>query len=200
MRKLARGRLLSILSASSLVICAAMVAMTIPQADPRAYHFRRYSSFELSYFTTPMRNNHLRLALLQVIFWRPINEIGDAITHPEYGVYEQESGTVFGYLGGFRRHFLNLEISRCDQGVCTFLGNHRTLYRGNSVSTIDIPCYWIAIVSGLVSIPWLVRTARRVRSRHRISHNMCVTCGYDLRATHDRCPECGTIPSKSESR
>jgi hypothetical protein len=51
-----------------------------------------------------------------------------------------------------------------------------------------IPHWFFVMVFGF---PWGLRSVRRLRRRRRSARNCCPTCGYDLRATSDRCPECG---------
>ena len=58
--------------------------------------------------------------------------------------------------------------------------------------------YWSALL--ILTIPttallWLTLTTRR-RDR-RVRDGCCPTCGYDLRATPHRCPECGTASTSS---
>ena len=49
--------------------------------------------------------------------------------------------------------------------------------------------YWFA---GSVAALWPAwRLIRAGRARRRLASQLCPTCGYDLRATPDRCPECG---------
>jgi hypothetical protein len=54
--------------------------------------------------------------------------------------------------------------------------------------------HWLASLSfALLPTVWYLRAAARLRRRR--GRGCCVHCGYDLRATPDRCPECGTAPA-----
>lgn len=61
-------------------------------------------------------------------------------------------------------------------------------------------CWMIDIASGLPCIMIVTaRGFRRLRVMRRHSRGLCGVCGYDLRASKDFCPECGTpIPIKSD--
>lgn len=53
--------------------------------------------------------------------------------------------------------------------------------------------YW-CIAAGLALLPaFAIR--RRLRQRKRRIANRCANCGYDLRASPARCPECGSVPA-----
>ncbi len=49
--------------------------------------------------------------------------------------------------------------------------------------------YWLLLL--LSAAPATVAIARASRARSRATTGHCLTCGYDLRESHDRCPECG---------
>jgi hypothetical protein len=55
---------------------------------------------------------------------------------------------------------------------------------------IVIELWILAVASGSSATLWILILCRR---RFPLP-GKCITCGYDLRATPDRCPECGTIP------
>ncbi|HEY7119484.1 MAG TPA: hypothetical protein VH475_23030 [Tepidisphaeraceae bacterium] len=68
-----------------------------------------------------------------------------------------------------------------------------TPYTSNCSSSVDLHVPGWAVTFPLITAMFLVHRAR-VRRKHRVNSGLCARCGYDLRATPDRCPECGSVP------
>jgi hypothetical protein len=73
-------------------------------------------------------------------------------------------------------------LGRSQQGVVTDVPNSKLVY-------VTVP-HWSAVVVCGLTTTWMAvgPGARRTRRRAK---GLCEQCGYDLRASSDRCPECG---------
>jgi hypothetical protein len=56
-----------------------------------------------------------------------------------------------------------------------------------------LPHWFVALVFLSFGLPYLLLMRNQMRSRRRLRRGQCPRCGFDLRATPDRCPECGWI-------
>ena len=109
---------------------------------------------------------------------------------PQLGVYLSQPG--FGYLGSesafadeLPHAFLGIGCERGPSNTSTNLSETR----------ISIPHAYLLIV--FAALP-AIRVYRRLRRRRLALVGHCRVCGYDLRATPDRCPECGTVKAALE--
>jgi len=67
-------------------------------------------------------------------------------------------------------------------------GGTRTMWHAR------VPYWFLSLLLALLPA-YCVR--RWLRARRRRAAGQCPICGYDLRATRDRCPECGAVPAES---
>jgi hypothetical protein len=64
---------------------------------------------------------------------------------------------------------------------------------GESETWLVLHVWPLVVLASVLPAVGLVRHRNARRRRRRRSNAQCPSCGYDLRATPGRCPECGTI-------
>jgi hypothetical protein len=89
------------------------------------------------------------------------------------------SSSQYGFFAERTYVFVGFEASWGLDGG-NYIGHNRML---------AIPLWFLAIVAAIAPALW---TRAIYRRRQRIRAGRCLNCGYDLRASSDRCPECGS--------
>jgi hypothetical protein len=185
-----RCRLFTLLSALSLLLCAGMGVLWV----------RSYRASDCLWTCGPRPNWPGQFTVLLTsgegmvmfdysweldppdefgLFSRQIRQPWTYERHPAKDIFKYRPGPA-----GYRRwHDLPLkgEVGR-------LFDSHE---RGGSL--VFVPVWVPLLLTAGLPIPWLAVTFRRSR---RLPWSLCANCGYDLRATPDRCPECGAVPKK----
>jgi len=187
-----RRRLFTILSALSLVLCLATVALWVrsyfvqdclfinagkPPAsggfNRTAYQLYSVKGNNVLHIQTTAYTGRLADSARRAIALRPSKAVAWLpTTRPGYS---------FNYNPDVRHNPLIYRLG--------FRFSHSMDDRSPSFpgfTEARLPHWLFALLFALLPSVFLIRARRKPR-------NCCQSCGYDLRATPDRCPECGTV-------
>jgi len=128
-----------------------------------------------------------------------VDEIGESPA--PYGE-PSETSTSFYWATDRMKMYPYVPIHRLQQGwsiqalgITLFESRNEYLVPGFQLtrSRAAVVPYWALLLPFLPLPVWrLMKWRRSRRTRYRRRNGLCLSCGYDLRGTPDRCPECGT--------
>ena len=110
------------------------------------------------------------------------------------------NGAVDSYFNRWttpRQNWLVFQIRKLPMIYERMAGPGEEFSRPSGYETQFVLPFWLLAAAAAVQPTiWFARHRRSRIAASRIDRQLCPTCGYDLRATPQRCPECGAVASK----
>jgi hypothetical protein len=186
MKRLGR-RLFNLAAGVSLVICLATVVLWA----------RSYFKWDRGFLCGSVENDAQRV----LDFWSQRGHITIKLTRTEG--FSQSMATK--PRQGASLFSDSLRDAWTPQASVGFLLDSEVSYRSfdytatvkprDTTWTVVVPHWFGAALMAV--LPFVCLWRWRAEQRNAIA-GLCPTCGYDLRATPARCPECGTIPNDAK--
>jgi hypothetical protein len=161
-----RRKLFNLAAAVSLVLCVAVCVLWV-----RSYFAQDTIAYDFSDDRPGM------------------NDISVASSNGVLAVHHFAHPTAL-YPPGLRRFVTTPSSMRPTPTWRTFAFD-RGEQNGGRFWRVFAPHWSAALLCAVSPALWL---SNRRRQRRRVRDRLCPCCGYDLRATPDRCPECGALP------
>jgi hypothetical protein len=183
-----KRRLLNAMAGVSLVSCVAFAALWM--RSYRSYDDVKW--FGTNYGMVACSGDGIVALMFGPIFHGP-NAMQIAPGW-RYNTYAHAQGDLRGQISIAAYHRLGrLGIAYDPDHLQTYVSGSRRM-TWNSSHRVYLP-HWLILVALLLPPAARIWTFRKQQS----APEMCSHCGYDLRATPDRCPECGAVPMKLEA-
>ncbi len=115
-------------------------------------------------------------------FFQPIGGIGGDYFH----AFPNATGLRIHYTSATPQPLRN----GTDRHLCGFWFQSMDTALGRT-TVVVLPAWFLLLLTGLYPIVWIRNLLIALRQPNA---GCCSNCGYDLRATPDRCPECGAVP------
>jgi hypothetical protein len=169
-------RVFTLLSALSLLLCVATCVLWVRSKSDRVRQCDNWivATARSEYWVIVQPGRF-------VIDRKAVRRIGDSIEYDRAPNFLDD-------FRGWTHHGVDPNLSRSSlwfgYGQCS-------TDAGTTAWAVAIPCWSMAGIFAVFPLMWV---KRHWQGRGR-SAGMCPSCGYDLRATPERCPECGRYQS-----
>ena len=169
-------------------------------------------SYSAAFSTSRFQHEAGRMTGWRVGAWRGLLFVRTFDFSADWSAFEDQfmakipgdPADLFSDSGAYPRAIAWTDVRRSPGSLANVLGfgfvEQRARYYSTSgpvtALSVSIPLWSIALPAGSF---FAIRAGRGWRKWKRSRLGLCANCGYDLRATPDRCPECGAVSAANTS-